>query len=144
MFRTADLVLIAATLGVVAYTYAVKSDTKSIRSELANVQEQIKSEEQSIAILRADWSLLTNPQRIQSLVEVYADQLDLTEGGAKRFIAIDDIPMRPAPVVPELDIDDLLARIAAQDDPAIATGSISNTILAPNSPNATQNGNARP
>lgn len=134
MFRTADLVLIAATLGVVAYTYAVKSDTKQMHRELANVQEQIKSEEQSIAILRADWSLLTNPQRIQSLVEVYADQLDLTEGNAKRFVAIEDIPMRPAPVAPELNIDDLLARIAANDDAAIATGSI----LAPSTHNESE------
>lgn len=127
MFRRTDIIMIAGAVAMAGYTYAIKSDTKQKRQTLAAVQEEIASEENAIQILRADWSLLTSPQRIQSLVGVYADQLNLTPADARREVAIEDIPMRPAPVVPEMDIDQLLARIASSNPDAMTTGSIGET-----------------
>ena len=124
MFRKTDIAMIVVALGVVGYTYTTKSETKDLRAELADVQSAILEEEHAIAILRADWSLLTSPQRVQSLVTVFADQLDLVPNDPSRFVALEDIPMRPQQSEPEVDIDTLLARIAGGEDAAITTGSI--------------------
>ena len=124
MFRRTDIILIAGAIAMAAYTYSVKTETKGLRHELAAVNDEIAKEENAIRILRADWSLLTSPQRIQTLVGVYAGQLDLEPGDPKRSIAIADIPMRPAPVEPELDIDTLLARISSGTTDPMMTGSV--------------------
>lgn len=124
MFRKVDLVMIAATLGVIAYTYTVKSQTKDLKSELLSLQDEVREEEHAIAILRADRSLLTSPQRVQSLVEVFSGELELVPIDIRRYVAIADIPMRPEKVEPEIDIDTLLSRIAGGEDAAIITGSV--------------------
>ena len=48
-----------------------------------------------MTVLRADWSLLTQPSRLQKLTELYQDQLVLVPLEAHQIVGIDELPARP-------------------------------------------------
>lgn len=51
--------------------YELKYETRQLEKKAAGIQREMDRERQSIAILRAEWSYLTRPERIETL----ADQL---------------------------------------------------------------------
>lgn len=126
MFRRTDIAMIAVMIAVVGYTYSVKTGTKEVAEQLAAIQRETESEINAIDLLNADWEVLTAPKRIQTLVDVYQDDLNLVPTDAKRLIAITDIPMRPVAAEPETSIDDILAQFG-EADAGLTTGSIAKT-----------------
>ena len=53
-------------------------------------------EQDTIDLLKADWSLLTQPSRLQKLAEIYQAELKLAAGrGAARSAGIEDLPPKP-------------------------------------------------
>jgi hypothetical protein len=136
MFRRTDIAMIALMIGVVTYTYSVKTGTKEIVEQLAAIQRETESEINAIDLLNADWEVLSAPKRIQSLVNVYQDDLKLVPTDAHRMIAIADIPLRPAAAETETSIDDILAQYGDADS-SLTTGSIG---LEANAPAKAQKG----
>ena len=67
MFRTSDIVLIAAMVAAAAFTYKTKHEAEDRQASLRKIEQQIRFEEDSIDLLKADWSLLTQPSRLQKL-----------------------------------------------------------------------------
>jgi hypothetical protein len=122
IFRTSDVVLIAAMVAAAAFTYKTKYEAEARLSELNRIERQIRLEKDSIDVLKADWSLLTQPARIQRLVENYEDQLDLQPVEPTQIGSIADLPQRP------LEIEDLIRssrQITAQaPTDAVTTGGI--------------------
>jgi hypothetical protein len=122
IFRTSDVVLIAAMVAAAAFTYKTKYEAEARLSELNRIERQIRLEKDSIDVLKADWSLLTQPARIQRLVENYKDQLDLQPVEPTQIGSIADLPQRP------LEIEDLIKssrQITAQaPTDAVTTGGI--------------------
>lgn len=51
--------------------YELKYETRQLEKKASGIQREMNRERQSIAILRAEWSYLTRPERIETL----ADQL---------------------------------------------------------------------
>lgn len=125
MFRTTDIVLIAVMVSAAAFTYKTKHDAERQLAELKRVQADIRYEQDTIDVLEADWSLLTQPSRLQRLSEIYQGELELQPVEAHQIVSIGDLPAAP------LDIEDLLskplggmaANPSAQDD--TVTGGIS-------------------
>jgi hypothetical protein len=101
MFRTSDMVLIAVMVSAAAFTYQTKHEAESWLSEVRKLEREIRYEEDTIDLLKADWSLLTQPSRLQRLTEIYHDQLALEPVGAQQIVGLDDLPERP------LTIEDL-------------------------------------
>ena len=77
VFRTFDLVLIAVLLATVGWTFKVKHDSQLALDRVRELEKKIAAEKTEIDLLKSDWSLLTNPARLQELVEKYGDQLNL-------------------------------------------------------------------
>lgn len=100
MFRTTDIVLIAVMVSAAAFTYQTKHDAEDELRALRRLESQIRFEEETADLLRADWSLLTQPARLQTLVEVYKDELNLQPIDARQIADPGDIPM------PAVDLDD--------------------------------------
>ena len=71
MLRTFDIILIAAMLVAATVTYKIKYDAEKQIAVINKLKREIRHEEDTIRLLRADWSLLTQPGRLQNLVEVY-------------------------------------------------------------------------
>ena len=101
MFRTSDMVLIAVMVSAAAFTYQTKHEAESWLSEVGRLEREIRFEEDTIDLLKADWSLLTQPSRLQHLTEIYHGQLALEPVGAQQIVGLDELPERP------LTIEDL-------------------------------------
>jgi hypothetical protein len=101
VFRTSDIVLIAVMVAAAAFTYKTKHEAEDRQTTLRQIEQQIRFEEDTIDLLNADWSLLTQPSRLQKLSHVYQDQLALQPLEANQIIGLDELPAKP------LTIEDL-------------------------------------
>ena len=98
MFRTSDVVLIAVMVAAAAFTYKTKHDAENQLSQLSKLQAQIRFEEDTINVLKADWSLLTQPSRLQRLAEIYSAELALEPVEARQIVGLDELPSRPVEI----------------------------------------------
>ena len=126
MFRTSDIVLIGVMVAAAAMTYTIKRNAEVQTATVLKLKAQIRTEEDTIDLLKADWSLLTQPQRLQKLTELYKPQLELEPVGARQIVGLDQLPPRV------LSIENLTAekldlgpdgQLPDEKDP-IATGGI--------------------
>ncbi|AZO12206.1 MULTISPECIES: hypothetical protein [unclassified Mesorhizobium] len=104
MFRTSDIVLIAVMVSAAALTYKTKREAEEQLASVQKLQAQIRYEEDTIDLLKADWSLLTQPARLQKLAETYKSQLGLEPVSARQIGGLDDVPVKP------VNIQDLLSQ----------------------------------
>ncbi|OHV90746.1 cell division protein FtsL [Mesorhizobium sp. ORS 3428] len=95
MFRTSDIVLIAVMVSAAALTYKTKREAEDQLAAVQKLQAQIRYEEDTIDLLKADWSLLTQPSRLQKLAEIYKSQLGLEPLNAHQIGGLDDVPVKP-------------------------------------------------
>lgn len=102
MFRTSDIVLIAVMVSAAALTYKTKRDAEEQLAAVQKIHAQIRYEEDTIDLLKADWSLLTQPSRLQKLADLYKSQLELQPVSARQIVGIGDLPAKA------LDIEDIL------------------------------------
>ena len=102
MFRTLDVVLIAVMTAAATVTYSLKHQAENKQEEVRKLDAEIKLEEDTIDLLKADWSLLTQPSRLQKLAELYKSQLELEPVSARQIVGIGDLPAKA------LDIQDIL------------------------------------
>lgn len=82
--------LAAAAGGVLFQT---SYEVQELEDKLGSLNRQIMDEQEAIQILKAEWSYLNDPTRLESLATQHL-QLQPTE--ARQFVALDVVPMRPA------------------------------------------------
>ncbi len=92
MFRTLDVIMIAALIGAASWTFKVKSDSEAAVERVARLEKRLQLEREAIDILNADWSLLTSPDRLEKLVERYREDLPLEPLAPKMIGTLDDVP----------------------------------------------------
>jgi len=121
VFRTSDIILIALMVSATAMTYKIKRDAEQQQRVVYQLQAQIRTETDTIDLLRADWSLLTQPARLEKLTDVYSAQLDLQPVDAHQFVKLGELPAKP------LTIEDLTKQGGAVADGGqdkIVTGAV--------------------
>ncbi len=126
MLRTFDIIMIAAMLVAATVTYTIKYDAEKQIAVIAKLKRQIDSEKDTITLLRADWALMTQPGRLQSLVGVYEKELNLKPIEAEQLVlAVNEIPERPIDDIQKIisGSDELLASGVLEKD-AVTTGSV--------------------
>ena len=104
MFRTTDMVLIAVMVSAAAFTYSTKHRVEGQMAQVRKIEAQIRFEQDTISVLRADWSLLTQPSRLQKLTEIYGSELGLAPLEARQIVGLDEVPAR------QVDIENLPTR----------------------------------
>ncbi|PZO78989.1 MAG: hypothetical protein DI629_10695 [Mesorhizobium amorphae] len=97
MFRTTDMILIAVMVGTAGFTYKTKHDAEAMLHHLRRLEAQIRYEEDTIDLLKADWSLLTQPSRLQKLTETFAADLSLAPVEPRQIVGLDAVPLKPVP-----------------------------------------------
>jgi hypothetical protein len=122
VFRTTDIVLIAVMIGAAAVTYRIKQSAESELEHINRIRTQIRLEHDTINLLQADWSLLSQPKRLQKLVELYQPQLNLQPTTADQIVTLDQLPMRPVEM-PKLD-PRASDQVARNNSDGIVTGSL--------------------
>ncbi len=94
MLRSLDFLMIVALIAGAAWTFKIKADSEAALQRATVLERQIELEREAIDLLRADWSLLTSPDRLQKLVDHYRDELQLEPVTAGDIGKADEIPLR--------------------------------------------------
>jgi len=117
------MVLIAVMLSAAAFTYKIKGDAEAKLAEIRRLETSIRLEEDTIDVLKADWSLLTQPARLQRLTEIYKSQLELEPVEARQIVEIGDLPM-PPPLPIEDGTSQPLGGMADSGQDPVVTGGV--------------------
>jgi hypothetical protein len=113
MGRLLNLLFLAAMIAGAGVTYDLKHKAELAADRVARLQDEIAKESDRITVLKAEWSMLTQPARLQELVGKYSDYFQLQPFSPQQVATIDQIPLR-APDAGD-DASRTLARIAAGD-----------------------------
>ncbi len=122
MIRTFDLLLIGAMAAAATVTYQIKHHTDNKLEEVRRLEAEIKLEKDTIDLLKADWALLTQPNRLERLLKVYGTELELQPTAPEQLARPVELPM-PRDQLPKHEV----AEGAKTNDPVsdlITTGSV--------------------
>jgi len=89
MIRILNFIAIAALLGSAVYAYSIKYQTIFRAETVASLKSEIKKEQDQIGQLRADWSHLTRPERVQALADKL---LTLQPMALNQIVEVDQLP----------------------------------------------------
>lgn len=93
MIRLIHLLAITLLIGSAAYAYSTKYETLYYAETLAKLKTKLQKEREGIAIAKAEWAMLTRPDRLQRIVDKH---LDLQPMGVAQLARLADIPNRPS------------------------------------------------
>ena len=121
--RILHLIVIGTLLFGAAYVYRIKMESTFRTERVMKLRADIRGEREAIAALRAEWSRLDNPARLQGLAQRHT-ALRRIEAG--QFDALGNLPMKPPSIVPPGVADPIGAMIETQtgSEATEATGSI--------------------
>jgi hypothetical protein len=118
MLRLVHLLVVAALVFAAADVYKIKFDSTLQAERVAKLRAEVRHERDLIASLRATWSELDNPERLQGLARRH---LPLKPVDVTQYDALDQLPDRPPQVVPPVATDPIASILGRDID---ATGSI--------------------
>jgi hypothetical protein len=122
--RIIHLFVIAALVLAATYVYRIKLDSTSRTERVLRLRAEIREQRDAIAALRAEWSKLDAPLRLQGLTERH---LPLKPVTATQYDSFKNLPERPPNFVKPGDPDPIGAMIetvAAAADAGSVTGSV--------------------
>ncbi|WP_407520127.1 cell division protein FtsL [Methylobacterium oryzisoli] len=91
MIRLLHLAAIAGLITSAIYAYSIKYDTLYQAEQVAKLKTRLRKEREAIAVLRAEWQLLTRPDRLQAAADKY---LTMEASGAGHLGRFADLPAR--------------------------------------------------
>lgn len=98
MLKIRDMVMIAAMLGAAGLTFGIKHQAEQKAEKITRLEREVRLEEETIELLKADWSLLNQPHRLQGLVERHGAELELVPVEPQQIIGAPDLPIKPVPM----------------------------------------------
>ncbi len=121
VFRSLDILMVAALIASVVWTFKVKHDSQEALDNVAVLQKQIEAEKNRVDLLESDWSLLTSPARLEKLVKHYGGQLELEPIDPSQLANDNTLPgIKPKPIQTLDENQDGYADI----DETFSTGSV--------------------
>lgn len=92
MMRFVHLLAITILIGSAGYAYSIKYETLYYAETLTKLKAKLQKEREAIAVSKAEWALLTRPDRLQRMVERH---LDLQPMSIAQLARLSDLPTRP-------------------------------------------------
>lgn len=123
LFRTTDTLLVCVMIAAAAFTYKAKHDAEGQMAELRRLEADIRFERETIDLLQADTSLLTQPGRLQKLAEVFGEELELKSVDPTQIGTLSELPQRPLDIEMLLADPDTIAALPALPD-GTTTGAV--------------------
>jgi hypothetical protein len=126
MLKTINVILVCLMLGGAGVVYLMKYDSERAAGRISRLQHDIVEKRQQIASLKAEWSMLNQPRRIQELVEKYRSYLELDALDPNQVASIEEIPLRQAAKTDMTtpDPNKPVSRMLAIGKPSDLTGSL--------------------
>ena len=109
MSRLINFLLFLSVLMGAFWLFQVKHEAKEEGEKIAALEKKIEEENDALLLLKAEWSYLNRPQRIQRLTDEFSDQLGLKTIEPYQIGTIGDVPDRsdegsqPGAVVNDLE-----------------------------------------
>jgi cell division protein FtsL len=116
--RFLNLCVLALLVAAAAYVYEIKFEATLRAERVAKMRGDIQRERDAIAALRAEWSTLENPARIQGLARRH---LRLRPPDSAQYDSLERLPERPSAIVQSPATDAIADKI---EDLNPVTGSI--------------------
>ena len=91
MLRFVNICLVLGLVAIAYVIYQVKYESRALDAEIATLGKQIDEERDAIAVLRAEWSLLNRPERIERLAQKY---LKLAPARPVQLVTVDTVTDR--------------------------------------------------
>jgi cell division protein FtsL len=88
MLRFINICLVLGLTALAYVIYQVKYDARGLETQIATLNKEIDAERESIAVLRAEWSLLNRPERIERLAAKY---LKLAPADPRQLVTLDKL-----------------------------------------------------
>ena len=127
MLKTFDIVLIGVMTAMAAVTYTIKHRAELKLEEVHRLESEIKLEKDTIELLKADWALVVQPNRLERLVNNYNDELKLQPTLSTAIVQPNELPMLRSQLPPETIAD---AKDGAKDGSAKAASNKVNSAAA--------------
>lgn len=114
MLKIANFTLVLATLGTASVLYSHEHATRGSERELAREKAAIVDTAEAIKLLKAEWSSLTRPERIQLLAQT---QLGMKPMSPDQFVTDAELSARldalttSSTTKPANPIDDVLKKM---------------------------------
>jgi hypothetical protein len=94
MTRIVNLVLLVVMIIGAVVTYDMKHKAEKAAERVAKLEAQIDREKDAMQLLRAELSMLTQPGRLQAVVDRYVDHFKLAPFTPSQYSTLDEIPMK--------------------------------------------------
>ena len=121
VWRLLHVVVLAALVVAAADVYKIKYESTLQAEKVAKLRADVRREQDAIANLRAEWSKLDRPDRLQELAQRH---LTLKPLEARQFDALERLPARPIELVPPGTADPIGALVEIFADTEALTGSL--------------------
>lgn len=121
MIRWLDATLVMLMVASASITFWIKYDSRRIGEEVRLLERREAAELSAIELHRADWSLLSQPVRVQALVETHSEALGLRVTEGDQFVEAAALAATLDELAPE-SIEDAIAGAIVDAD--LLTGSV--------------------
>ncbi|MEX1109821.1 MAG: hypothetical protein WEC00_12980 [Dongiaceae bacterium] len=92
--RGLSLLLWTLVIATAGYgMFQIKFEVQALEKELTQLNRDIRDHEETIRVLRAEWSYLNEPERLGTLAARY---LELAPVAAGQLVQFDALPAKPA------------------------------------------------
>ena len=103
MFKLFNALLVFTVLVSGFVLYSLEHATRGVEREMARLTADIAKEQEAIKLLRAEWSSLTRPERLQRLAKQY---LKLSTVSAWQFVRLEELGQKvPAEPIIKLEAE---------------------------------------
>lgn len=101
MTRFVNALLVFLMVLSAAAVYDMKYEAETASIAVADLEQKIANEQAELSLLKAEWSMLTQPARMTELIGRYTDILQLQPLTADQIGTLADIPEKPEPILDE-------------------------------------------
>ena len=88
MLRFVNICLVLGLVALACVIYQVKYEARAFDERIAVLHKEIEKERDSLAVARAEWSLLNRPERIERLAKKF---LSLEPSSAQQLVILDEV-----------------------------------------------------
>jgi cell division protein FtsL len=98
MHKLFNAILVVSVLVAGFLLYSLEHATRGLERDIASIEKKIATSQEGIKLLRAEWSSLTRPDRLQRLA---SEHLKLQTLQAQQMVKADEIGQKvpPEPIV---------------------------------------------
>ncbi|GAA4251149.1 hypothetical protein GBZ26_13490 [Azospirillum formosense] len=103
-------------------------EVQELEEKLGSLNRKIMVEQEAIQVLKAEWSFLNDPTRLETLSR---EHLALQPTEARQFVAMNIVPMRPSPTVApeEAPLPPMVRNQTPGKAPNVATASTGDSVV---------------